>query len=82
MEDTGNYYLISHLVLLTGLTDRTIRNYISSGILQGENCETCMILDFPGRNKKEIADFFVTASATRIFKKFTFPLTVWRILRE
>ena len=36
MEGTGNYYLINHLVLLTGLTDRTIRNYISSGILQGE----------------------------------------------
>ncbi len=36
MEDTGNYYLINHLVLMTGLTDRTIRNYISSGILQGE----------------------------------------------
>lgn len=34
MEGTGNYYLISHLVLATGLTDRTIRNYIASGILQ------------------------------------------------
>lgn len=32
----GSYYLISHLVLITGLTDRTIRSYISSGILQGE----------------------------------------------
>ena len=29
-------YLISHLVLMTGLTDRTIRNYIASGILKGE----------------------------------------------
>jgi len=36
MENTGNYYLINHLVVFTGLTDRTIRNYISSGILQGE----------------------------------------------
>lgn len=36
MQDTGNYYLINHLVLFTGLTDRTIRNYIASGILQGE----------------------------------------------
>lgn len=36
MDKTGNYYLISHLVLITGLTDRTIRNYISGGILQGE----------------------------------------------
>lgn len=36
MEGTGKYYLISHLVLATGLSDRTIRNYISSGILQGE----------------------------------------------
>ena len=36
MEATGNYYLIHHLVLITGLTDRTIRNYISNGILHGE----------------------------------------------
>jgi len=36
MENTGNYYLIKHLVLFTGLTDRTIRSYIASGILQGE----------------------------------------------
>ena len=33
---TGNYYTIGHLVQFTGLTDRTIRNYISSGILVGE----------------------------------------------
>ena len=31
-----NLYLINHLVLITGLTDRTIRSYISSGILKGE----------------------------------------------
>lgn len=35
-ETTGNYYLISHLTLITGLSDRTIRNYIASGILKGE----------------------------------------------
>ena len=39
MQDIGNYYLISHLVLATGLTDRTIRNYIASGILQGEKID-------------------------------------------
>ena len=39
MENTDNYYLINHLVLFTGLTDRTIRNYISSGILQGEKID-------------------------------------------
>lgn len=33
---TGNYYTIGHLTMFTGLTDRTIRNYISSGILEGE----------------------------------------------
>lgn len=33
---TGNYYCIGHLVQFTGLTDRTIRNYIASGILEGE----------------------------------------------
>ena len=39
MQDIGNYYLISHLVLVTGLSDRTIRNYIASGILQGEKID-------------------------------------------
>lgn len=32
----GHYYLIKHLTLITGLTDRTIRNYLAMGILQGE----------------------------------------------
>ncbi len=36
MEEIGSYYLISHLVLFTGLSDRTIRNYIASGVLMGE----------------------------------------------
>lgn len=36
MENTGSYYVINHLILFTGLTDRTLRKYISSGILQGE----------------------------------------------
>lgn len=102
MEGSGKYYLISHLVLLTGLTDRTIRKSISSGILQGEKIdglwhftpeqvegfvrhpavrpsilakhhaavydfllddqknddEICVVLDCPGRNRKEMAEFF------------------------
>lgn len=33
---SGNYYTIGHLVQFTGLTDRTIRNYISMGLLKGE----------------------------------------------
>ena len=37
MTDTGNYYVLNHLVLITGLTDRTLRSYIASGILQGES---------------------------------------------
>jgi hypothetical protein len=36
MENTVDYYVINQVVMFTGLTDRTIRNYISSGILQGE----------------------------------------------
>ena len=35
MNDTGNYYVLQHLVLITGLTDRTLRSYISAGLLQG-----------------------------------------------
>lgn len=34
--EQDNYYTINHIVLFTGLTDRTIRNYMSMGILQGE----------------------------------------------
>lgn len=33
---TGNYYTIGHVAQFTGLTDRTIRNYISMGLLEGE----------------------------------------------
>lgn len=36
MEGTGHYYLIAHLRILTGFTDRTIRSHLASGILQGE----------------------------------------------
>ena len=32
----GNYYTIGHITQCTGLTDRTIRTYISMGFLQGE----------------------------------------------
>ena len=39
MQSTGNYYVIGHLVQFTGLTDRTIRNYIAAGILQGEKID-------------------------------------------
>ena len=116
MENTGNYYLISHLVLSTGLTDRTIRNYISSGILQGEKInglwhftpeqvdafichpavrpsilaknhaavydflldtkkddfEACVILDVPGRNRKEIAEYFCYRISTEEFQNIHF----------
>lgn len=33
------YYVINELVMFTGLTDRTIRNYLSSGILRGEKVD-------------------------------------------
>ena len=33
---TGNYYTLGHIVQFTGLTDRTLRNYISMGLLIGE----------------------------------------------
>ena len=102
MEHSGNYYLINHLTLITGLSARTIRNYLSSGILKGEkingiwhfspeeveqfirhpavrpsilakqnatiydfllddrksSCKICMILDIPGKDRKEIAEYF------------------------
>ena len=116
MEHTGNYYLISHLALITGLTDRTIRSYISSGILQGEKinglwhftpeqvdsfmrhsavrpsilakqnaavydflldskkpvCEACIILDIPGGDKKEIAEYFCYRISNEGFQRIQF----------
>ena len=116
MENTGNYYLISHLVLITGLTDRTIRSHLASGILKGEKInglwhftpeqveefirhpavrpgiqakrnavvydflaehrkksgEACMILDFPGHDKKELAEYFCWRISTEEFKKIHF----------
>ena len=116
MENTGNYYLINHLVLFTGLTDRTIRNYISSGILRGEKinglwhftpeqvesfichpsvrpsilakqhsaiydflldnkknaCEICMILDIPGKDKKDIAEYFCYHISNEGYKNIHF----------
>lgn len=116
MDNTGNYYLISHLVLITGLTDRTIRNYISTGILHGEKinglwhftpeqvqaftmhpavrpsilakhnakvydflldtgkreCETCVILDLPGKDFKETAEYFCYRINNEEFRKIDF----------
>ena len=102
---TGNYYNINSIVLISGLTDRTIRSHISSGILEGEKInglwhftpeqveaylrhpavrpsilaknngmvydflledkkqhqEACIILDLPGADEKETAEFFCYA---------------------
>ena len=102
---TGNYYNINSIVMISGLTDRTIRSYISSGILTGEKInglwhftpeqveaflrhptvrpsilaknnglvydflledkkqkqETCIMLDLPGTDEKEVAEFFCYA---------------------
>lgn len=33
---TGNYYTIGHIVQFSGLSDRTVRSYIASGLLRGE----------------------------------------------
>ncbi len=30
------YYTINHIALMTNLTSRTIRNYMKSGLLEGE----------------------------------------------
>lgn len=120
MENTGNYYLISHLVLITGLTDRTIRNYISTGILQGEkinglwhftpeqieaftshpavrpsilakhhgkvydflldtgkeDCQTCVILDLPGKDPKRTAEYFCYRICNEEFQKIDFSFNI------
>ncbi len=113
---TGNYYVIGHLVQFTGLTDRTIRNYISLGILEGEKInglwhftpeqveafvrhpavrpsilakrnavvydflinnkkerhQSCIILDLPGEDEKNVAEFFCDAIGKGDFHDFRF----------
>ena len=36
MDGTGEYYVINHIVMFTGLSERTIRSHITSGFLKGE----------------------------------------------
>lgn len=115
---TGNYYTIGHIALFTGLTDRTIRKYISSGILEGELIngvwhftpeqadafvrhpavrpsilakhnahvydflvetkrnaqQTCMILDLPGHDHKDVAEYFCDAIRESDLHDFRFSL--------
>ena len=47
------YYTLNDLALMTGLTTRTLRNYMKKGILKGERVEG--IWKF---TKEEIAEFF------------------------
>ena len=35
-HELGHYYTLGHLTLFTGLTDRTLRTYLTKGILEGE----------------------------------------------
>ncbi len=35
-HELGHYYTLGHLTQFTGLTDRTLRSYLSKGILEGE----------------------------------------------
>lgn len=116
MENTEKNYLINHLVLITGLSDRTIRNYLASGILQGDKInglwhftaeqvagfirhpavrpsilaknnalvydflldakkavsETCMVLDIPGANERELAEYFCFRISTEGFTNIHF----------
>ncbi len=115
-EATGSYYTIHHVALITGLTDRTLRSYISLGILKGEkinglwhftpeeveafllhpkvrpsiqakkngivydflaetkrrNDECCIILDLPGANSKETAEFFCYSINSGNYKNLRF----------
>lgn len=35
-HELGHYYTLGHLTQFTGLTDRTLRTYLTNGILEGE----------------------------------------------
>lgn len=121
-QATGNYYNIAALTMITGLTDRTIRNYISSGLLQGEKINglwhftpeevesfiadpavypsiraknhamvydfladnhklehlSCLILDLPGADRKEAAEFFCYAINNGEYSNIQFSLDAVR----
>lgn len=49
----GKYYTLNDLALMTGLTTRTLRNYLKMGILKGERVEG--IWSF---TEEEMAEFF------------------------
>ena len=36
MNGIGEYYVINHIVMFTGLSERTIRSHIAAGFLKGE----------------------------------------------
>ena len=38
---TKDFYSINDIALMSGLSSRTIRNYISSGILKGDKVDGC-----------------------------------------
>ena len=117
-QATEDYYTLKHLCMFTGLSDRTLRNYISSGFLQGEKInglwyftpeqaeafvahpavrpailakrngvvydflaedkkkeeQVCLILDFPGVDRRELAEFFCCAISNGDFRDFRFSL--------
>lgn len=75
MENIGSYYVINHISLITGLTDRTIRNYIADGTLKGEKIDgvwhftpeaveefiqnPAVRLSIQGKNKSLVYDFML-----------------------
>ena len=61
MQDTNEYYLINQLSLITGLTDRTLRNYISAGILEGEKVNGTWHFTI------EQIEAFITLTMTRVW---------------
>ena len=117
-QATGNYYNLRAISMITGLTDRTIRSYIASGMLTGEKInglwhftpeqveafiadpavypsiraknnalvydfmsdgrkqshQACIILDLPGADKKEAAEFFCYAINNGEFRNIHFAL--------
>ena len=112
----SEFYSINDLAQMTGLTTRTLRNYINAGALTGEKDEgvwrfsgrdleaffadpgaqravraaqkailydfllddrkkaneICVILDCPGKNQKEMAEFFCYRISNGDFQKIHF----------
>ncbi len=79
-HERGHYYTLGHLTQFTGFTDRTLRSYLSRGILEGEKingvwhfteaqldaflCHPAVRPSIIAKNNSAVYDFMLDAKKT------------------